>query len=333
MSQTDHEHSPMRSEPPLPPELTDELASFWEAAFGASYEKFRPVLGGAERGLNRNILYVLRDDSKLVGTTQLTISCSNPRLGGLGEVATAPSHRGRGIGGALSIQARDEFLERGGEALFLGTVNPDAARLYHRLGWRKLPSANVMCMVGAERSVEDFLVEYFRSGEGEVNVAPGSAACRIDMIPLILCPHDDRILDANVNLFSTRYAVQSSCMGLFPRYEALRDGGGEWFAARAVDGQFVGLATARQQDDGAVQIDGFVHRNFQNAAHDLLRECVQWADARGANQCLAEVARGDEQKCALLESLGFSHAGTGRDIELAGDRITTLRLSRQSVRS
>jgi GNAT superfamily N-acetyltransferase len=332
MSLTDHDRLPVRIEPPLPADLADELSWFWEAAFGASYERFRPVLGGAERGLNRNILYMLRDEAKLVGTTQLTISCSNPRLGGLGEVATSPSHRSRGIGGALSTQARDEFLEQGGEALFLGTVNPDAARLYCRLGWRKLPSANVMCLVGAERTVEEFLVNYFR-GESEVTAVPGSAACRIDMIPLILCPHDDRILDANVNLFSTRYSVQSSCMGLFPRYEALRDSGGEWFAARAVDGRLVGLATARQQDAAAVQIDGFVHRDFRDAALKLLRECVRWADARGADQCFAEVARGDEQKCALLESLGFSHAGSGRDIELAGDRIATLRLSRQSVGS
>jgi len=313
-----------KTESPLQSDLVAELATFWEDLFGVSYEKFRSVLAGSEQGLNRNFLYMARNGSKLVGTTQLTLSGLCPRLGGLGEVATAASHRRNGIGRRLCEQARDEFLDLGGEAILLGTVNPAAAQLYYRLGWRKLASTNVMCLVKGHRSPEEFFVEHFR-GEREVSVAAGDAAQRIGMIPLLVCPHDGRILDANLHLFSTRYAVQSSCMSLFPRYEALCDReNGQWFAATTSDGCLVGLASARRRDANTVQVDGFSHRNFHDASRHLLMACVRWASDHGANRCLAQVASDEEERCDLFDSLDFSQAGDGQNVDMDGTIIPTI---------
>ena len=318
------------NEPPLDRELADELASFWETVFGASYHRFQRVLRGSELGRNHNVVYSGRRQSELVGTAQVTVSCANPSLGGLGEVATATALRGKGIGRRLTAQARDDFLARGGEALFLGTVNPVAAQLYHRLGWRKLASTNVMCLVAGDRSPEEFLVNYFHAGGkvSELNVTPGSAAERIDMIPLIVCPHDSRVLDANLQLCSTRYTVQSSCLGLFARFDALLDQGqGGWFAARTGDGRLIGLATAHREDDAAVKMDGFVHKNFQHAMQDLLAACVRWAAEHGAQQCVAEIATGDGPMLSSFEALGFGHTAVGKDLHVEGARTTMSRLT------
>jgi GNAT superfamily N-acetyltransferase len=322
-----------RIESPLRAGLTSELTTFWEDIFGVSYERFCDVLAGAEQGLNRNILYLVRYGSKLVGTTQLTVSCSNPQLGGLGEVATATLQRRRGIGRKLSEQARDDFSAQGGEALFLGTVNRSAEQIYHSLGWQKFASANVMCLVTGDRSPEEFLVDHFR-GNGDVHVTAGSATQRIAMIPLIVCPHNCQILDANLNLFSTRYAVQGSCMGLFPRYETLRhDAAGEWFAATTLDGRLVGLATARRHGADVVQVDGFAHRNFSAALRDLLMACLRWAEERGATQCLARIATGDEKKREVIELLGLSQSGDSPDFNCNGTAIRTISFTMDCPRS
>ena len=50
----------------------------------------------------------------------------------LGEVATDPKQRRSGISTRLCACALEEFRGNGGEAIFLGTGNPDAARVYYR---------------------------------------------------------------------------------------------------------------------------------------------------------------------------------------------------------
>ena len=113
-------------EQPLPADVIEELAQFWEAIFEASYDDLRPVLAGAEVADNRNLIYLIREGGQLAGTSQLTTSRAVPALGGLGEVATAPAYRGRGIATRLCARARDDFRAQGGQALYLGTVNPAA---------------------------------------------------------------------------------------------------------------------------------------------------------------------------------------------------------------
>ena len=45
------------------------------------------------------------------------------------------------------------------------------------------------------------------------------------MIPLLISPHDWQVLDANTAMFSTRYSLQPSCMGLYRRYSAVAGDG------------------------------------------------------------------------------------------------------------
>ena len=319
-------------EPPLPADVIEELAGFWEPIFEARYDDLRPVLAGAEVADNRNLIYLIREGGELAGTSQLTISQAAPALGGLGEVATAPAYRGRGIATRLCARARDDFRAQGGRALYLGTINPAAARVYYRLGWRNLAGTTVMAGTTGDDSPEAFLVDYFRAQDGRPQIVPGTAAARIPMIPLIVMPHDWQVLDANVGLYSTRYAVQHSCMYLYPRFQALtQEGRGAWFGAQSDSGALLGLSTARLDEDGGCQIDGFGYRTSQDVWSELLRAAMRWGAAQGATVCWAAVSVEDEGKQAWCEELGFRAAGPAATFDLAGRSVESVRLEHENV--
>ena len=312
---------------PTSEELAQELIERWETIFQHPFEELRGVLAAAEVDHNHDILYLIRKGEALAGTCHLTISKSNPELGGLGEVTTSPEFRSMGIAATLCEQARDEFRAVGGQALFLGTINPGAARIYNRLGWVKLAGANVMALITAGESPEEFLVDYFRSG-GSVQVTTGTPAHRIPMIPLILSAHEWQVLDANVNLFSTRYVVQNSCMGLYPRYEELSQGGGVWFSARTDGGRLVGLSTVVLDEPGRCWVDGFTHRNYSNVWEELIGAAMDWGFGQGATSSLTALSSEDDSKKVLFESLGFRETGTGDDFDLDGRMVKSIHLEK-----
>ena len=308
-----------RSEAPLATRATEECLAFWREVLGEAEEGLGEVCSGAERACNRDTVYQCRVAGRLAGTTHLTISMADPGLGGLGEVATRPDARRKGIAGKLCRMARDEFAALGGEALFLGTGNPDAARIYRRCGWLKLAGANVMALIATGGSPEAFLARRFEE-PGPVDTVDGSAAHRIPMIPLIVSPHPWQVMDTTTNILSTRYAVQRSCMGLYPRYaRLLTEGSGAWFAARTQQGRLVGLATARPNGAGDCQVDGFTHAGVMDAWHKLMRKPLEWAAERGASTCFARVSVEDEEKRDGFLALGFREDGVGEPF-LVGER-------------
>ena len=320
-----------RVEVPLPEDLAEELIGLWETTFETSYDGFRNQLAAGESAQNSDTVYLIRKGEHLGGTCHLTVSRSNPELGGLGEVATPPEFRRMGIATRLCTDAREDFRRQGGRALFLGTVNPEAARVYARLGWRKLAGATVMALITNGDSPETFLVDSFRES-GPVTVAPATAAERIPMIPLLITPHDWQVLDANAGMFSTRYAVQHSCMGLYPKYEALlREGRGAWFGARTDRGLLVGLSTACLDGSGQCQVDGFVHQNASDSWEDLLQAAVRWGVEQGAPLCRARLSVEDEEKRSRFESLGFHAAGTGEAFNLDGRQVTSARMEKATL--
>ena len=202
----------MKLEAPLEQSLVDELFAFWEPIFGGPIDVTPATLLGSEASQSIITVYVRRLGGRLAGACLVASSRTLPALGGLGEVATDPQIRRSGIATQLSQQARDDFAERGGQAIFLGTVNPGAARIYFRLGWRKLAGANLMVNVLSGNSPEEFLLDYFR-GLGSARVREPSPADRVPMIPLLVSPHDWQMLD-----YKHGNAVHTiRCPGLLPR--------------------------------------------------------------------------------------------------------------------
>ncbi len=314
---------------PLPEGLIPELTLFWEEIFENSYEDFKPIFAGNEIEDNEDILYLTRQGEDVAGTSHLTVGKAVPRLGGLGEVATPPAFRRQGIAARLCEAARDDFRRQGGEAFFLGTGNPAAARIYYRLGWRKLAGANVMALIVSGNSPEAFLVDYFREAEGQITIVPGTSAQRVPMIPLIVCPHDWQVLDANAGIFSTRYAVQSSCMGLYPKYDSLIQGqNGTWFGAQTGTGHLIGLATARLDGSGVCHVDGFTHQQCLEAWGDLIQAAMDWGADRGATEWCGTLSVEDEDKRPLFEPLGFEAARAGEAFTLGERQVPSVLLKR-----
>ena len=149
------------------------------------------------------------------------------------------------------------------------------------------------------------------------------------MIPLLLTPHDWQILDANLPepMISTRYAMQNSCMGLCRKYYYLlsplspREGArhlthqaqrvrrgmpaAQWFAAKTTDNRIVGIATAYIGPDNTCNVDGFIHKRFNDSYEALINAAIEWGTRQHAVRVATRLSVEDEEKRALFEELGF----------------------------
>ena len=307
------------AEIPIGADLTQEVLAFWGRSFDVLNEDLADILAGREVDDNQDTLYLTRMDGRLVGTAHLTVCRADPSVGGLGEVATDPDFRGRGIAARICRTVWDDFSARDGRALFLGTANPAARSVYDRCGWQRITSSNVMVHMADDGLPGEFLERYV-SGRRPVSIREGTPAERIPMILPIVTPHEWQMLDANAGIISTRYAVQKSCMGLYPRYQELpQNARGTWFAARTDDGHIVGLATARLLSPIECRVDGFVHTRVAKEWKHLMEITLEWARESGAIRIRADASRDDEEKIALFEASGLAIEGEGDGFAL-GDR-------------
>lgn len=314
-----------RYETPIDKELAKELFDFWEEVFGPEDPDIPvDVFLGKEADHNRHVVLLEREGDTLTGTCGIMTPRANPNFAGIGEVATRPEYRGRGIANRLCQQALDEFAEQGGEVVFLGTENPAAARIYHRLGWRRIAGSTVYANVTKDDSPEEYLADYFRT-TSTVNIAPGDASLRVPMIPLLLTPHHWQVLDGNLPtpMISTRYAEQNSCMGLYRKYQYLlspssqSEGGraraqrerrgmpAEWFAAKTDDGRLVGIATAYVDADNVCHVDGFVHTRFNDSYDALMNVAISWGTQQESVRTTTRLSVEDEEKQAKFAAQGF----------------------------
>ena len=318
----------MRLEVPVSVDLARELIRLWADIFkGYPLDVTPEMLLGDEQEHNSHTLYIENRGDRLAGTCHLTVSKRVPILAGFGEVATVPEFRRSGIATRLCAESVEDLRAGGVEAVFLGTNQSDAARVYHRLGWRRMAGTNVMANITSGDTPEAFLVDYFRD-QGPASVGPATPDVRIAMIPLIVAPHDWQVLDANVGLFSTRYRLQPSCMGLFTKYQAALEGDrGGWFAARTGQGRVVGLATARLDGAGGCQVDGFAHKYFLESWDGPIKAAMDWGASQGTDQCWAAVSVEDEDKRALFQALGFRQVGPADDFDLDGRAVGSIRMA------
>ena len=311
-----------RYEIPIEQDLAEGLFAFWKEIFGSEDPDIPiGVFLGDEVEHSRLVTFLERDGDTLAGTCGITISQANPRLAGFGEVATLPEYRGRGIASRLCGQAVEEFVGQGGEAVFLGTGNPDAARIYHRLGWRRIAGSTVWANVTTGDSPEEYLTDYYRA-PGNVSIVPGDASLRVPMIPLLLTPHDWQVLDGNlpVPMLSIRYSVQNSCMGLCRKYyDLVKRDGAAWFAAKTDAGRLVGISTAKMVDSETCAVDGFIHARHGDSYDALLGAAIDWGRSHGAGVVTAKLSVEDEDKQAEFELMGFRKGDVEGSFEL-GDR-------------
>ena len=311
------------------------------------------VFLGDEAEHNRHVVLLERDDDVLAGTCGIMTPLANPEFAGIGEVATRSDYRGRGIANRLCQQALDEFAERGGEAVFLGTENPDAARIYHRLGWRRIANSTVYANIISGDSPEEYLADYFRK-PSQVEIVTGDASIRVPMIPLLLTPHDWQVLDGNLPtpMISTRYAEQNSCMGLCRKYYYLvkpsaipakpsvipaqagiqtstrPTHAADWFAAKTSDGRLVGISTAYFDADNVCHVDGFIHARFKGSFQALINAAIEWGEHHNCQRFASRLSVEDEEKRAEFENLDFRIASTNGSFTIGDREVAALTMIR-----
>ena len=317
--------------PPLPASLVATLTDFWHRIFRTDESRLVPILNGMECAENSDTLYAAWEDGEVACTVHLTVSRTDPRLGGLGEVATAEKHRGRGLASELCGRAALDFDSMGGEVLFLGTVNPNAARVYRRLGWMYYPGTRVMGRTREPVAPEKQLHRLFGAvGSERPVLRPMTPKDRIRIIPLILHPHRWIVLDMNVDLISTRFCTQFSCMGLYPRFQSLSARGGKsWTLAPSGAGPALGIASLIPVSPSVAQVDAFTHPDSGASLPTLIGEPVRYAQAQNFVEIRANLVSHDFEKIECYRGMGFREVNPGPEVAIGEDTYRSICLRKR----
>ena len=230
------------------------------------------VLRGDELPHNRDVFWIAKHGDDIIGTGHVTQSLKDVTLGGLGEVAVHPNYRGLGVAKKLCQNALDWFEKHHGTAIFLGTSNAAAGRLYASLGWEKIPNSAVMLRTNIDIAVWNS--DYYQYDSNDFRILDGSASDRVGMIPLVLSPNRKDPLDGNIPLRLVTHAKQLSCMGLYPKYETLcRTGTGGWFSIYGGNKLF-GLISWKNEETQTITVDGFIHKNATGMSDFFINESL-----------------------------------------------------------
>jgi hypothetical protein len=162
-----------------------------------------------------------------------------------------------------------------------------------------------MVNLASNETPNEFLKSYF-TDQDTPEAKVGEATSRIPIIPLIVSPHSWSVLDANVSIFSPRVESQASCLGLYNRYQALRnESRGEWFTLVADSGKVLGISSVVHVEGKRFQVDGFCHESYAGMLGELIQTAISWCSDQGATQIIARLSSMDEEKQSLFESVGF----------------------------
>ena len=160
---------------PLDPPLAHELVDFWTYIWNEPPDVPIDVFLGSESEHNDLSVFFERGSVGMTSTCMLVSPRAMPTISDLGAVATHPDLRNRGLSTRVCGTAVDLAFQNGCEALFVGTGGGAAARVYERLGFRKLPGANWWIAVASGEPPEAFVVDYFRRPAASVTVRPAFA--------------------------------------------------------------------------------------------------------------------------------------------------------------
>lgn len=273
----------------------EEMLCRLEEIFGREERLLEtPQLTGKETAENIDIVLLAKENGILAGAIHGTISRQEPHIAGLSAMFTTQEARGIGLGKKLFGQMIETLESRGVTAIFLGTSNPIAEKLYASFGFRYLFGSGVMARF-ASGAVACFNKDRFESPSGEICIEEGSPKMRMPVVPLALSRLNYKIYDANLGFANPEVLTQYSCMGLYPRYMELAEQGGCYFGAFDEAGVLGAAATITK--DGC--FDGFAHPAYEEALQKVFLK---------ANASHMVVADMDDAKIALAEKLGLRKA-------------------------
>lgn len=287
-------------ETPLPAALASRAMAL---VYPVLHEEFLEDLLLGRFGPGAQFLSALAfDGDRLAGHAWAGWGVEAAPIGVMAGVVTDERYRRRGIASGLVAELCKRFDSAGGALFFLGTTNPEARRLYERFGFRSF-TGNVYCR-GEHALMRDLApglpVSAHRAGWADIG----------RILPLYLLPHPCIVIDAGVELLSTRLAPPWRCFRIFWDTWRSIESGGDWELLINSAGWAVASAVARPnaRPGGGFHLDFVWHSDYPDAGCSFVGDFVERMEARYQGAARLLLCDGDEWKRRAAEALGFTRA-------------------------
>ena len=279
----------------------------------AHAEQIKPFLahkgGGFKWHLERSVVETLDDletrfyvgkvDGEIIANIMIV---EHGHVGILGHVFTTPTQRRKGACKSVMQFQMEDFRQRDGEALYLGTgYNSHPYYIYNSFGFESVfPGSGFM----KYRAANDFDDRYF--AEGSIHAKDVVWHDWSKMTALTGIVEGDCLRSIAFGIYGP-----ANFEGGFLGFKQALEDGNTYHDAKLLEsesGAIVGVATVswdtRWQPDTAV-LDLFVHPNFYESASTLL-EAIDLPDTK--TQCYVEST--STSKVEAVQNAGFYHEAT-----------------------
>ncbi len=277
------------------------------------------LLSGSEVKSNQIKLYVYEKAATVLSSAIIIINNNNPSISGVGEVCTSVNSRGKGLANALCEKIVDDyFLNNQSRAIFLGTINPVAEKIYKSLGWQMIKNTNVMFNSKNQDDFESFLLTYNKPNSTKI-ITKGNSDFRISIIPFVLSQRSKNQIDLNskVNLINKL----SSCLGLYNKYDSLYVKKGNWFSVSDNENRLFSIVSYLEKEDKKFRIDGLFNYLYYDEAKKLVEFVINKLVNQKPNKISVEIYKKDTSKLQMFHELGFIEKNNiqkkidGKDLE------------------
>jgi GNAT superfamily N-acetyltransferase len=299
---------------PMPPTEGAKLAWFLDFALEDDAKPNLFVTATAKGKFEdaaRNNFAWAEIDGQMVSAAWMIMPDDDPRIGSIGEVYTAPSERGLGLARqtcAALLRVFDRRSNGEPSAVYLGTTNPTAARIYAELGFTPYPERlwRRAMPTGAE-----FDEAWFAPGRVHFHALhwgdmPRLAALYGAPNPWVAASYPDGFFSADL--------VRHGRCNSFMKFTWQGTRRGLWMGMFNESGALVGSCPAYPRGNECEiiggEIDLFIHPAFVRPASDLLRATLDALRGQGWRWLMAQVPAQDGEKHTILSRHGFETAGT-----------------------
>ncbi len=270
----------------------------------------RFLAGTADTSL-RDWVFVGELEGAIVANAWHGTGSQSAEIGGYGFVLTDPAHRGKGIAQALTACSVDAFWENGGKAIYLGTGNPIAQRVYEKSGYRSYNGIAMRALCPGTDPV-GFDAAYF-AHDGPARVRDATLGDLGGYTALLLAhePRDWIVRDFTETIFHAPPAVQAtgSLRPFFSTiYRRQANPANQFKLLATPRGRVVGAAAVAAPSAGALAGVGTLemqcYPTYREELAGLLEATLEAARGAGIRQVRAHAASSDRTQA--LRDAGFA---------------------------
>lgn len=283
----------------------------------------RSISGAAHSELGEVYLFVARLDGSPVGTVWYQVSRDTPEVGALAFVFTDPSVRGMGVAHALMGHCVKHFGTHGGLAMYLGTANPMARRIYESVGFRVY---NGVAMRWTEKNAEDASFdEAFFSKDNPARTRRATWEDLPRLTALYAYPRTWFVKDRGERVFSHAELPAARSVSIGISLLLRSEGGNSLFVlenSRKRIGGALSVYSSKESGERIV-MDLLVHPSSVESAPHLVEKGIQVARNMGGKTLTSYASDLDREKIDALVASGFVRQDSPEVVDLpSGAKIS-----------